>query len=822
MSVFTVLLRQSIGSRTLGLLLTALILAVTATTMLQFTTRTLLSAVQQQAGQLLAADIAITSTSPIQSAWNTRAFALKQSQVLAFSSMAQAGEQFALSSVKAVEPNFPLRGDLLIEQHGGGAILSHAPAQGTVWVEPRLLDVLHIAIGGSIRIGEANLQIAGVIRRDANRELGMNGFSPSIIMNRDDIAQAQIIQPGSRLEYRLLLAGPPDVVAHFIEENQRKLTSAERLRTAGQNNNRLNQPIRLLSDYAQVAGLLTIVLCGIAVALSARRFAAKQIDSLALIRCLGATRLQIWFAYLGVLLVVWCIAVLIGSGLGAFFAEGLLMMLRNTLPSLEINFQPLLFIKAPLLTGMLTATVTLLGFALPALLQMLRVSPLKVLRTDLGTSVFSVLGVNSRVWSSLLIFGLAWTALLWFVVLQTGKLWFSLIIIVAISVVFLVTFAIAWLVIITVKRSGRVESALLRQPATTALQIVSLAMGLGLIGVVMLLRGDLLNRWQTSLPLGTPNQFVYGLPPDQKDAFTAAIAQYHWVSTPLYPSVKGRLKSINNHELSSQLRRENRLERELNLTMTDQVPADNALVAGHSFSAPMQVSVEEKLAGKLGIHLGDRIEMSLPEGRLVATVVSLRSVDWDSFKPNFFFMYSKGSLDVNAGSYLGSFYLPKGDHQQLATVIQQFPTTMLIDIDAILQEIRHLLDMLGQALTLLASLVGLSGLLVLLASIHSTMDERKREAALLRTLGASKSQLRLRLMLELASLGFSAGLLAVVIAEVVGLVLAWRFDLAVGLHGVWWIIAPLFMMTITVMVGLSRVRSLWNTPPALILRELGV
>ncbi len=822
MSIFAVLLRQSLGSRTLGLLLAALILAVTATTMLQFTTRTLLSSVQQQAGQLLAADIAITSTSPIQSIWKTRAQTLRQSHVLAFSSMAQAGDQFALSSIKAVEANFPLRGDLLIEPQSGALVQSHAPKPGTIWVEPRLLDVMHITIGQSIRIGEASLQIAGVIRRDANRELGMNGFSPSIIMSMDDIAQTQIVQPGSRLEYRLLLAASPDAVTRFVKENQNRLTTAERMRTASQNNNRLNQPIRLLSDYAQVAGLLTVILCGIAVALSARRFAAGQMDGLALLRCLGATRAQIWLAFLGVLLVIWTVSVVIGAGLGALSAQGLLMLLRHTIPSLEISFQPLLFIKAPLVTGMLTATVTLLGFALPTLLQMLRVSPLRVLRTDLASSVFSVFGISSRVWSSLFIFGLAWVALLGFVVLQTGKLYFSLILIGAISAVFLLVFGFAWLVIVGLKRSGQLESALLRQPAITALQTVSLALGLGLIGVVMLLRGDLLNRWQTNLPVGTPNQFVYGLPPDQKEEFSAVLAKHQWVSTPLYPSVKGRIQKINERELSTQLRKENRLERELNLTMTDQVPSDNPLTAGHQFTAPLQVSVEEKLADKLGIHLGDRIEMSLPEGRLVATVVSLRSVDWDSFKPNFFFMYSKGSLDVNAGSYLGSFYLPEGERQQLASVIQQFPTTMLIDIDAILQEIRHLLDMLGQALTLLASLVGLSGLLVLLASIQSTMDERKCEAALLRTLGASKSQLRLRLVVELASLGFAAGLLAVVIAETVGLVLAWRFDLALGLHGIWWLVGPIVMMMMTVMVGLNRVRPLWSTAPALILRELGI
>jgi putative ABC transport system permease protein len=835
MNLFAILWRQSLGSRTLGVLFAALVLAVTATTMLQFAKYTLLTSITQQAGQLLAADVAVSSSAPINPVWRERGKQLRQTEVLSFSSMAQVGEQFELVSVKAVEPAYPLRGTLLIQpaaapcSSGQGsactskppaAFASHAPAAGTIWVESRLLDVLHVTIGQQLRISDASLTVAGVIERDPNRELGFGGFAAEVIMNQVDVAATHVIQPGSRLDYRLLLAGAPDTVADFSKQYAHAVTAGERLRNAGQNNNRLNKPIRLFTDYAQLAGLLTVVLCGIAVALSARRFAAAQLDGLALLRCIGATERQLALGFFAVLAVLWVAAVLLGAVLGALGAQGLLALIKGTLPALEISFSPLLFIRQPLLTGMLTATVTLFGFALPSLWQLLHVSPLRVLRTEAFGSVQRFMARGGALHTRWLLPSFIALLLIGFVILQTGKVTFSLAMIAAVAMLLVVVFGLVWIVVMLLKRSQRFESPLLRQPVVTALQIMALALGLGLVCSVVLLRDDLLNRWQRSLPLGTPNQFVYGLPPDQKADFEVAIAANHWHSSPLYPIAKGRLLKINDTVVSAQLKRDQNLERELNLTMSAQIPSDSIRVAGGRFTAPMQVSVEEKVAEKLGLKLGDRVSMSLPEGDLTAQIVSIHSVDWNNFKPNFFFVYSAQSFDAAAGSYLGSFYVPPADHLQLAQVVQRFPTTMLIDVDGVMQEIRHLLDMLGQALNVLAGLVGLSGLLVLLASLHASMDERRREAALLRALGASQSQLRRRLIAELAWLGLGAGLLAVVIAESTGVALAYRFELAIRPHGYLWLIAPLLMMGLTVWVGLGRIRPLWTTPPALILREL--
>ncbi|RYZ80055.1 MAG: FtsX-like permease family protein, partial [Moraxellaceae bacterium] len=341
-----------------------------------------------------------------------------------------------------------------------------------------------------------------------------------------------------------------------------------------------------------------------------------------------------------------------------------------------------------------------------------------------------------------------------------------------------------------------------------------------LLTILLFLRTDLLQRWQHSLPEGTPNQFVYGLPPDQKNQFQQRLTQLQWPATALYPNIKGRLIANNGKPFSEvQIKENNSLRRELNLTQASQFPKDNQLISGQSFSAVNQVSVEQKIAEQLNIQLGDQLTMSLPEGNLIAKVVSIRSVNWDSFSPNFFFIYSPNSMDEFAGSYLGSFYVPKSQQTKMASLIQDFPTTVFIDIDAILSEVRRLLSVLGQALALLAGLVAVAGILVLLASLQLLVDQRQREVVLLRVIGLSRRQLRQRLSIEMAIIGLMAGMMAVVMAESISWLMTWRLNIPFTMHYLWWLILPLFMLCLALIIGQYRLRPLWRTSPLTILRR---
>lgn len=809
MSLFNLMFRQSWQAKGIWLLLAALILAVTATTSLRFATETISTAIDQQAGQLLAGDLVITSGKPLAQRWYqaSQQAGLRSNNATVFGSMAQAGEQFVLVNVKAIESGFPLRGNLSLQpQQPAG----QPPQAGTIWLMPRLFDLLNVKIGDDIRIGDASFRVAAAIVRDPNQESGMSGFSPTVIINALDVAATRAVQTGSRIDYRLILAGEPQVVNAFQQQYKSKMGEGVQLRSASQGNTRLMRPVQMLDDYAQIVSVLTMLLCGIAIALSCQRYVTEQLDQFAMLRCVGASRRQLSLLYWGLLLILLAIATVVGTLIGAAIAYGLLEILRQALPALELRFQPVLMLGQPLLTGVLSALVLLAGFALPHILRLIRVSPLRVIRR-----------MDDRIgWVNISIGTAAIGLMLAFLLLQTGKVVLSLILLGGLLLALLLIWGMVYVLLLGWRRYSQFAQAYVRQPQQLSMQIVALALGLGLLTVVLLLRDDLMQRWQHSLPAGTPNQFVYGLPPDQKDVLLARLDAAQWPHSDLFPNVRGRLTGKNGQKFSEELvKQHNSLRRELNLTQADKFPADNKMVAGKPFTAPNQVSVEQKEAAELGIKLGDHITMNLPEGELTAEVVSLRTVNWDSFGPNFFFIYSPQTFDENAGSYLGSFYVTAQQRPQLAQVIRDFPTTVFIDVDVMLNEVRKLLDVLGQALGLLAALVSVAGFLVLLTSLQLTVDERQREVVLLRAIGLSRSQLRRRLGVEMGLIGLLAGIMAVFLAESVSALMSYRLSIPFRLHMTWWLFIPVAMTLLALLVGQNRLRPLWRVSPLLILRR---
>ncbi len=365
-------------------------------------------------------------------------------------------------------------------------------------------------------------------------------------------------------------------------------------------------------------------------------------------------------------------------------------------------------------------------------------------------------------------------------------------------------------------------SAYVRTPYQTALQITALALGLSLITVLAVLRTDLLERWQQQLPEGTPNQFVYGLPPFEMPQLRAELEQNGWNSTPLYPNIRGRLIAKNDQPFAADLvKKSNTLRRELNLTQTDQYPQDNVILSGEAqLKQPGEVSVEATTAEELGIKIGDKLTFSLPEGPLEAKVVNLRSVEWESFSPNFFFIFTPNTMDANAGSYLGSFYVPEQERPKLVQLIQQFSNTVFIDVSLILNEIKRIVNVLVQIVTILALLVSVAGILVLIACLNLLMDERKREVALLRSFGSSKQKLKTMLSLEIGFIGLCAGIVSCLFAEVISAVASYRMELPIQPHWEIWLILPIFMTLLCALIGRYRLSYLSDIPPLQSLREL--
>jgi putative ABC transport system permease protein len=818
--LFQPLLKQSFKSSGVYLLIIALVLAISATTALKFSNEQIQNAVALQAAEMLAADLVLSDNQPLEKKWQDQAnqFALQQSKVTTFSSMAHTHEQFVMVNVKAIDDVFPLRGDIRVVP------TADKIQAGQVWLSARALDLLHVKMGDTVNIADASFKVTAQIEHDSNQELGFSGFSPTVIISQADVARTHAIQVGSRVEYRLLMAGTAGQTKQF-EQNfklqQGQGAGAEtpsaneqtslRLRNASEGNTRLMKPIANLDTFLQLTNILTILLCGIAIALTSQRYVQQNQDYIALMRCIGATKAQILNAYLALLSVVLMVAMAIGSLAGVSLGYGLLQLMLQLIPHLQIQFSVLDLLLGPLPIAMLTSAVVLLGFIVPSLWQLLNTPPIRVIRQQEKS-------VQSMLW--MLLMGTA--SLVLFSIVLTENIVLTAWVIGAIILLCTVLYMLIWGGLKLIKSLKISISAYVRAPYQTAFQITALALGLSLITVLAVLRTDLLERWQQQLPEGTPNQFVYGLPPFDMPVFKAKLEQQGWQSTPLYPNIRGRLVAKNDQPFAEQLLKSNNsLRRELNLTQTTEYPTDNKIVQGSAALKQVgDVSVEVKTAEELGIKIGDRLTFSLPEGLVHAKVINLRSVEWESFSPNFFFIFAPKTMDENAGSYLGSFYVPEQDKKQLVPVIQQFSNTVFIDVSLILDEVKRLVNVLVQIITILALLVSVSGILVLIACLNLLMDERKREVALLRSFGSSKQKLKQMMSLEIGFIGFVAGVVSCLFAEVISAIASYKMNLAIQAHGEIWLILPILMTLLCALIGRYRLSYLCDIPPLQSLREI--
>ncbi|NHC04440.1 FtsX-like permease family protein [Acinetobacter sp. 187] len=822
------LFRQSFASSGVYLLIIALSLAISATTALKFSNAQIQQAVFLQAAKMQAADLVLTDNVPISAQWKEIAQRerLKQSEVTVFSSMAYTQDNFVMVNVKAIDADFPLRGELKVQP-------AQAPiASGQVWLSQRSMDLLQVKIGDTLNIADAGFKVSAVIEKDNNQELGFSAFSPTVIISQQDIERTHAIQTGSRIDYRLLLAGEPNQLKNFEQQfkahtpqgegqhqhlqretmdNDAASSSSLKLRKADDGNTRLMKPIQNLDTFLQLANILTILLCGIAIALSSQRYVQQNQDHIALMRCMGASKAQILKAYLLLLLIIIGIAMLLGSGVGLALGYGLLQLMLQLIPHLELQFSLWEMLWGPLPIAIFTSAIVLLGFVLPSLAQLLNTPPIRVIRQQ-----------EKSVRSLWVMFVAGLLSLVVFSLVLTSNIMLSALVMGAMLLLSALLFLMVWILLKSIKALKNRWSSYVRTPSQTALQITALALGLSLMTVLVVLRLDLLERWQQQLPAGTPNQFVYGLPPFEVDQFKQQLQAKGWNSTPLYPNVKGRLIAHNGKPFDPALvKTNNALRRELNLTQANQYPKDNLIVSGRSnLTQAGEVSVEAKLAKGLGIQLGDQLTFSLPEGELQAKVVNLRQVEWESFSPNFFFIFAPQSMDENAGSYLGSFYVPPEQKSQLVALIQQFSNTVFIDVSLMLQEVKNLVNVLVQIITVLALLVSLSGFLVLMACINLLMDERKKEVALLRSFGSSKAHLKNMMSLEIGLIGLIAGIVSCLFAEVMSVIVSQKMNLEPQLHFEIWLILPLLMLVLCALIGRYRLSYLSDIAPLQSLREL--
>ena len=765
------MLRRDLKAGELGLLLVALIIAVTSLTSVGFFTDRVARALKLEANQLLGGDIVMVADHALNPEWRAEATrrGLRAVESASFTSMATVGEGAQLAGVKVVEDGHPLRGAIRIAPglNQPDAPAPGIPARGELWLDERLASALGAKVGDVIGLGASRLRMAAVLSFESDR--GANFFSllPRLIINAADLPATQLIQPGSRAFYRLHVAGDPAEVARFEAWAKGRLQRGESLETVDNARPEVRTVLDRAERFLRFAAMLAVVLAAVAVGLATRRFVERHLDGCAVMRCLGARQAQLMGLFIGEFVLLGLAAGVVGCALG-FGVQFVLAGLLGGLVGVPLPAPG----GWPVAHGMAVALLLLLGFALPPLIRLGRVSTLRVLRREWN-------GVAARE-------GLAWglgALVLAGLLVAIARDWLlGAWVVGGFALAFAVYGLVAWLVLGLLGHLRAVAgsgwryglAALRRRPVASLVQVLALGMGLTALLLLTLVRSDLLDNWRQSTPADAPNRFVINIQPDQLEPLRRFFADDGRPVPLLQPMIRGRLVQVNGRPVGPDDYTDDRarrlVDRDFNLSFDSRLPDGNSVVAGrwHGADTAPQFSVEQGLAQTLGLGLGDVLTFEIAGVRSEARITSLRKLDWDSMRVNFFVIAAPGMLDSQPASYITSFHLPAAQMAFANRLVAAFPNLTVIDVAAVIGQIQGMVEQLIGAVQFVFGFAVVAGVVVLLGALQATHDEREKELAILRTLGARNRQLRGALLAEFAALGLVAGALAGVGATGIG------------------------------------------------------
>jgi len=767
------LFRRDWRSGELRLLSLALTLAVAAVTTTGFFTNRIERTMEIQAAELLAADLVISSNNPIPRRFTTQAQALHMriARSLSFPSVILHGDRTQLVEVKAVSPEYPLRGELRTRPNMGSADrpTPHPPRPGTLWVGPRLLAALGIDSGAKLSLGEKNFQVAAVLSRDTGEAGNLFRLGPRVLMALSDIPATGLVTAASRVHHHLLLAGGHEAVAQYRQWALDNLPPGARLEHMGNARPELRSALDRGRRFLALAALAAVLVAGAAVALSTRQFVDNQSDTSAIMRCLGATRGFILRILLMRLLLIALSSSMLGSLLG-YLAQMVLASLMGEWFSSELPPPDL----SPLALGLGTGLITLVGFTLAPLLRLGSVPPLRVLRRDLGATPpgFWLVGLLAFAAMGLLILWAADDVRL--ALLITAAAMFTL------GLLLISARLLVWLLSPLRQQGGAIWcyglAGLARNPAMTAIQLTGFGLGILALLLLAIVRVDLITSWEHTIPPQAPNQFLINIQPQEVAGLKRFMAQQNIPLAGIYPMLRARLTRINGRPVSAEhyqdARAKRLVNREFNLSWTHQLPPGNAIIAGSWWHGEQQqealFSVEQGIADTLGIKLGDRLQFNLAGVDIEARVSSLRSVKWDSFRPNFFVIGTPGLLQRHPTNYITSFHLAPGRETLIPELVKQFPAITIIDVGSLMDHVREIMERGALAVEYVFLFTLVAGLLVLYAGVQASREGRRQESAILRTLGLKRKQLLWAVGVEFVMLGLLAGLLASICASLAG------------------------------------------------------
>jgi putative ABC transport system permease protein len=807
-------------------LLAAVALAVSALTAVGFLTDRIGKAVARQANEVLAADLRLRSQERIPDEWRelAREYGLDTAETMSFPSVVFKDDENSLATIKVVSEQYPLRGSVRVSDtlFGEQRVVDDIPAPGEVWADGALLARIGADVGDTLAVGELNLKVSAVLTYRPDQSIGFASLAPSVMLNIEDISQSGLIGEGSRVGYALLVAGDASAVADFNEAIQDILPEAVRVRSQEESSERAYNAADRAQRFLSLTAVISLLLSAVAIAMSARRFAHRRMDTVALMKSLGATQGFVISVALVQLILLGALGIAAGSVVG-YVAEELIsrilldLMQQTDLPKTGMR---------PVILASSSAIVLLLGFALPSLIQLRNTPPLRVLRHD------AMPPAPSRI----LVAGLALIAVALLLYRSVGDVRMLVILIGGIIVIAALLYMVGRGMVALL---GRARSGVgvawkyglanvARRGRDSAVQVVAFGLGITVLLLLTLVRTDLLEGWRQTLDDDAPNHFLINIQPHEVESVAALFAASEIERPTFTPMVRARMTTINDESVKDREYPNDDgkwlANREANLSFAAEMSASNELIEGTwwpaDYDGPPLVSIEEEAAMNAGLNMGDRLTFFVAGREVEAELTSTRKINWDSFQPNFFIVLSPGALDGMPTTYISSLRIPDEKKPMLIGLVRAHPSVSVIDLGAILEQVRGIVEKASLAVQAVFVFTLAAGIAVLFAAVQSTIDERRFESAMLRALGARRRTVFAGVMAEFAALGTAAGVLASAGASVLAYLVATQlFELPYEFSPVIWLAGVSAGVFIVCLSGYFAARGAVNARPADVLRS---
>jgi putative ABC transport system permease protein len=815
---FRLMLRDLRSGDLLTLLLALIISVSTVTSIGLFIDRLQLS-FEQESANLLAADRLVRSDDTIPTEWSLKAdeLALQYAQRTSFTTMMFADNSLQLSQLSAVSEGYPLKGAYLVDDtlFGTGQRSTESPQQGEIWASSRLASLLNIELGDQVEVGDATFTLTKYLVRDPGSSTSAFAISPRAVMNMVDLAATNVIIPGSRVRYSLLLAGDRNALDLYETWITPQLNEGQRWQTPTQRGERIGDTIGRAESFLLLAGTLAVVMSGVAMALASARFVKRHLMQVAILKTLGATPKllgKVFFQQLFTLFLVGAlIGLAIGWGIQEIIASLLSGLMSTTLPEPSIS---------RLWLGATTGLISMLAFCLPLMSHLIKISPLSVLqpnaKIELNTFVIYLIGFLGM-------YGL--------MCVYTKGFLLPSIMTAAIFGIALLVAGIGWIAFKLGRSltSGATSgwqiglASLYRRLVPNLFQLLVFTLIIMLTLILIGVKSSLIADWQQQLPEDAPNHYLFNVQANQIDQINNQTSKLNVQKSEWYPMVRGRVTAANGEMVQTLYPNEKGepelYERELNLTWADSIGKGNELVSG-DFTAE-GLSIEQRVAKEANLTLGDKLTINIGGNIVTLPITSVRTVDWGSMQPNFYLILPKSILEDYPANFVSSLFIEESKAQSFYKAMSAFPTVSILNVGDILKQIQTIIGQLSQAIQLVLLCILSAGALVLLASVRSTLEERLEEGALLRVLGAKSALVRQALFVEFGALGFFSGLIAAIGAEtcLYGLQV-FVFNADASFHPLLWLFGPLIGVCVISSIGVFASRTVLKVPPMLLLRGL--